>query len=364
MCLDRRLPLVLALLLTLASSLPAHEPSVRREIRFPDLPGYKTLACDFHMHTVFSDGAVWPTVRVAEAWRQGLHAIAITDHVEYQPKKADVQAKYSRSHDVAAGAAEAHGLLLVKACEITREPDQIGHFNALFVSDAAALAVPSFEEAARLANAQGAFFVWNHPGWPKDENCRIGPVQQMLLDKKWAQGIEICNGDSYYPKAHQWCLDKKLTMLGNTDIHDVDLRTRSDPAGHRTMTLVFAKERTLPSLKEALVEGRTAVWYRDQLIGREEYLRPLLDGCLRVAKPHQRTKHDVAFEIQNTSSTDITLAGEKGAPAKIVVPAEATVLVRVGTKQPGKPLSLGFKVTNFLVAPETPLSVKIEIPGE
>ena len=42
---------------------------VRREIRFPDLPGCGTLKCDFHMHTVFSDGEVWPPVRVAEAWR-------------------------------------------------------------------------------------------------------------------------------------------------------------------------------------------------------------------------------------------------------------------------------------------------------
>jgi quinoprotein glucose dehydrogenase len=28
----------------------------RREIVFPDIPGYKTILCDFHTHTVFSDG--------------------------------------------------------------------------------------------------------------------------------------------------------------------------------------------------------------------------------------------------------------------------------------------------------------------
>jgi hypothetical protein len=36
----------------------------RREINIPDILGYKTLKCDFHIHTVFSDGDVWPTVRV------------------------------------------------------------------------------------------------------------------------------------------------------------------------------------------------------------------------------------------------------------------------------------------------------------
>ena len=30
----------------------------RKEIRIPDLNGYLTLKCDFHMHTVFSDGDV------------------------------------------------------------------------------------------------------------------------------------------------------------------------------------------------------------------------------------------------------------------------------------------------------------------
>ena len=57
----------------------------RKEFRIPDLTDYKTLKCDFHIHTVFSDGDVWPTVRLAEAWEEGLDAIAITDHLEYNP---------------------------------------------------------------------------------------------------------------------------------------------------------------------------------------------------------------------------------------------------------------------------------------
>ena len=59
----------------------------RKIVNLPDLPGYVTLKCDFHMHTVFSDGNAWPTVKVGEAYRDGLDAIAITDHIEYTPKK-------------------------------------------------------------------------------------------------------------------------------------------------------------------------------------------------------------------------------------------------------------------------------------
>ncbi len=86
----------------------------RYEIQFPDLPGYKTLRCDFHSHTVFSDGTVWPTVRIAEAWRQGLDVISITDHIEYQPHKDDVPTKHGRSHDLAAGSAQTMCIMLIR----------------------------------------------------------------------------------------------------------------------------------------------------------------------------------------------------------------------------------------------------------
>ena len=55
------------------------QSQVRNEIHIPDLGGYETLKCDFHTHTVYSDGLVWPTVRVAEAWSEGLDAITFTE---------------------------------------------------------------------------------------------------------------------------------------------------------------------------------------------------------------------------------------------------------------------------------------------
>ena len=55
-----------------------------RAIEFPNIPGYLTLKCDLHMHTVFSDGSVWPDIRVEEAVKDGLDAIATTEHFELQ----------------------------------------------------------------------------------------------------------------------------------------------------------------------------------------------------------------------------------------------------------------------------------------
>ena len=47
----------------------------RRELRLPEIDGYQLLKCDFHVHTIFSDGIVWPTLRVQEAWEEGREAV-------------------------------------------------------------------------------------------------------------------------------------------------------------------------------------------------------------------------------------------------------------------------------------------------
>ena len=67
----------------------------RNEIVIPGFDGYMTLKCDFHIHTCFSDGTVWPNVRVDEAWQEGLDAIAMTDHLEYRPFKDIVKADHN-----------------------------------------------------------------------------------------------------------------------------------------------------------------------------------------------------------------------------------------------------------------------------
>jgi hypothetical protein len=78
----------------------------RKEVKIPDIPGYLTLKGDFHIHTIFSDGLVWPTVRVEEAWREGLDVIALSDHIEYLPHEDDVRTKFGRAYEIAKPTAE------------------------------------------------------------------------------------------------------------------------------------------------------------------------------------------------------------------------------------------------------------------
>jgi hypothetical protein len=335
---------------------------VRQEIRIPDVLGYQTLKCDLHMHTVFSDGSVWPTVRVDEAWREGLDAISITDHIEYQPHKDDVPTNYNRPHELAAGRARQMNVLLPRGAEITRDTPP-GHFNAIFLSDVAPLDTEDFVEAVKRANQQGAFVFWNHQGWKGPEKGRWLEVHTTLYENKWLHGMEVCNNDDYYPDAHRWCLEKGLTMVANSDIHQPDLRTKNSADDHRTLTLVFAKERTLDGVKEALFEGRTAVWFEDQLIGRQELLGPLFDRCLRIAPPHLRSKDAVWVEMENVCDLEVKLkrTGNLG-PVELVLPARSVSLVKIGTSRPAEPPELAYTATNFLIAPEQGLPVTLKIP--
>ena len=94
--------LVLTILMTVPLVVVAQDDSSPRAITFPDVPGYHTLKVDLHMHTVFSDGSVWPDIRVLEAIRDRLDAIAITDHIEYLPHKDDIPLPdRNRSFDIA-----------------------------------------------------------------------------------------------------------------------------------------------------------------------------------------------------------------------------------------------------------------------
>ena len=149
-------------------------------------------------------------------------------------------------------------------------------------------------------------------------------------------------------------------MLGNSDIHDPDLLQESKSTAHRTMTLVFAKERTPESVKEALLAGRTVVWFQDQLIGRREQLEGLFQNSVKMPQPIVRSGKNVWIQLHNACEADLQLASTGGnGPGSISLPARSTTLVRFSTNKPDTPLELQYRVTNMLVAPEQGLPVNL-----
>jgi len=367
---------VIALLLLIAGA--AHRTclaAVRTEIDIPDIPGYRTLKCDFHIHTVFSDGAVWPTVRVDEAWREGLDAIAITDHIEYRPHKNDVRPSSDRPYEIAMPAAQDKGLILIRGAEITRDMPP-GHLNAIFLKDASRLDVNDWRDAVKAAIDQNAFVFWNHPGWPEQAPHGI-PVwyaeHTELLEKGWLHGIEIVNDNEYYPLVQKWAPEKNLTMLGNSDVHDpIALAFDKDAGEHRPMTLVFAKDKTEQSIKEALFAKRTAIYHKNFLIGQAQFIKPIFEQSIRILNPNItiKGKGEMNLMVNNHSQIDFELvsgetSGEISVPRSVTLAAEKTVLLRIavkkGTADGTKDIRIPYRVRNLLAEPDKGLDVELPI---
>ena len=261
-----------------------------RVLVFPDtLDGRRILSVDLHTHSVFSDGHVWPTVRTWEAQRDGLAAMAVTEHLEYQPKLDDIpHPDRNRSYQVALESAadlEGTDLIVINGAEITRKLSP-GHINAVFITDANPLLtiedrdednLENAKEAMREAQRQGAFTFWNHPSWGRDfpDGVLVVPEKQKkLFDEGLIQGIEVANGHGYSEETFQVALDHDLVILGTSDIHGlIDYDYDLEAGEHRTVTLVLAREKSAEAIREALVGGQTAALYLGHVIGREPQVR-------------------------------------------------------------------------------------------
>ena len=344
--------------------------NTRRTIAIPDIPGYVTLKCDFHMHTVFSDGQVWPDVRVAEAWNDGLDAIAITDHLEYSPHSGDIKADRNRSYEIAKGPGKQMNIIVIHGAEITRG-NPVGHWNCLFIQDGEKVNKDSAYDGLVEATAQKAVIQWNHPGWrlPNEIPVWYG-FQQKVFDHKMMNQIEIVNETSYYPLAHQWALDKNLAITANSDVHGPIYQSYGNIV-HRPITLVFAKERSEASIKEALLAGRTAVYHIDTLMGREEFLKPLLQQSLTVKTPVITIagKQWIDVILDNSSDVPVMLSFKGGSDeyasvgSGIYVPAHGQARVTVkGLKENvgERKYSIPCIVDNYYVGPRKGMSTSFE----
>lgn len=333
----------------------------RKIINLPDLPGYVTLKCDFHMHTVFSDGNVWPNYRLFEALRDGLDAFAITDHIEYSPKKAFIPVDHNAAWKIIEPLAKENNIIAVHAAEITRDMPP-GHLNALFVQDASLLAVDTVYNAIEAAVKQGAFIQWNHPGWKSQEPDGIPKLYDLhkkLIKNGWINGIEFFNDSEYYPIVLEWCKSYHMAVMANSDVHGIISESYKEPEyTHRPMTLVFSKEKTSSGLKEAMFAGRTLAWFKNTLAGKEEYAKPFFYRCISVGKPYYDNVKNSYFEISNKSDIPFYLVnGPVGAPSSITLGANTVTRVALPKKVT---VPLMYDVKNIMTGDSTVLKVELK----
>ena len=364
-----------------------------RKIFFPDIDGYKTLLTDFHQHTVFSDGSVWPTIRVEEAIKDGLDAISLTEHLEYQPYSKDIpNPDRNRAYNIAKSFAENKNksldrkLIVINGQEITRSMPP-GHINAIFLNDANKLLHPKDSLKGILAaNKQDAFVFWNHPAWPaqrSDGIAKLDEFHKYLIEKKLLHGIEVVNELYYSEEALRLALENDLTIMGTSDIHglvdwlfkvpDDNESTNGTLPGHRPVTIIFSKDKSEDDIKDALFAGKTAVFYNELLIGKEENLKPLVEKCLvinnindlelgysedgksTIKKVEIKNVSDAPFILKNLNSFTFETNSD-------IINIMPNSIHSISVKTKGEPLNeLKFEVLNGIIAPKKYLNISLQI---
>ncbi len=380
----RSVPLLsLTVLLGILSLTEHAEATESRELRFPPLKdGRLVLSVDTHTHSVFSDGHVWPTVRVWEANKDRLDVMAIPSTSNISPTATTsliriAIALRARGKGKQAGP-RANRLLLIPGAEITRKYAP-GHVNALFIEDTNPLLTvkhrreetfATARKALKAAKAQQGFMIWNHPAWPRDFPdgvIKISKKQQSLFEEGLIQGIEVANGEYFNDSSLQVALDHDLTIIGASDIHGlIDYDYDINRGGHRTVTLAFTNERSVKGIATALFQKQTVAIYDRQFIGRENELQTLFDSLVQFERlPARRNdRKQTAVRISNSGPIDIELevrgdVSLNKSAGYVAVPSHGSTIIVMLDHAPSDEIDLKLEWLNSWQAPKTHASIEV-----
>ncbi|MCM4170150.1 PHP domain-containing protein [Arenibacter sp. TNZ] len=352
---------IVAFFTLLSLNAQTHTHSGTQPLTYPNIEGYVSLKTDLHMHSVFSDGNVWPTIRVQEALRENLDAISLTEHLEYQPHKEDIpHPDRNRAHQLALEEAKEHDLLIVPGSEITRSAP-VGHNNAVFITDANKLLHDDAKDAFASAKKQQAFVFWNHPAWYAQNPAGtpiLSDFQKERIKKGELHGIEVINNVDYSEESLALALENNLTIMGTSDVHGLIDWEYTEMGNHRPITLVFAKEKSIEGLKEALFAGRTVAVYNDLLVGKAEYLKPLLQASIEIVRAKYIGKTQVLeVELKNISSSDLLFENAMAytfydSSPVFEIPAGESKIIKIKTLEKLSGLDLKLVALGGITAPK------------
>ncbi len=262
---------------------------------------FYVLRGDFHMHTTRSDGHLTPYDRVVETWAYGYDVMAITDHRNYE------------AYREALPVAEHIGMVLVRGMETGLDARE--HLVALNFADTYQTqdehswsALPGgstvyYQDQWQSIVEAGAYMIYAHP--------HVGLQDEMLwgIQQGYLKGIEIKTDDSnsgwgtvfshgtdWYPFAFDWALEHNLAVFATTDVH----HTRGDT--HLATTLVFAEEKSVEGVMEAVNAGRTVADFNGLYCGTEQHLEMLIHNLIEVYFVHPDTSSIV---VKNSGPMNI-----------------------------------------------------------
>ena len=301
-----------------------HEPC-RKEIMIPStLNGYNVYKADLHTHSIFSDGLVHPKWRVYEAWQDGLDVMAVTEHIEnrayenmfheylkeYTDKEYQKGPAGLKNVDINFSIREAkkeavkYGITIIPGSEITRSGSEVGHFNALFTTDNNLIYDEDPVQSIRNAKSQGALVMHNHPGWRR-KDIKMTTTEKTAYGEGLIDGVEVMNGGMFFPGIIDRVREYNQFIAANTDVHKTTASDYRLTGADRPMTLILAKDKSLESLREALLQRRTIAFGFNTLCGSEELLRDFFHACVKVTRINETS-------VLVTNMTSITFKLQQG----------------------------------------------------
>ena len=332
----------------------------RTEINLPAIDGYTPYKADLHTHTVFSDGHLSMEARVREAWADGLDVMAVTEHLEYRPHEknlvrylngytkgakaknysfvsnnrpasaADINVDLNDPVEVARKEAEKYDMTIISGIEITRREGEYSHFNALFTTDNNAVYAPETIESIRNAKKQGALVMHNHPGWTH-KDMKITKFEKEVYKAGLLDGIEIMNGVEFYPQAITRAQKYNLFVSANTDVHYPTAERYEKYGDLRNMTIIYAKDKSEKSLREAVEARRTLAFSFGTLAGDKELLRKFFEASVVARKTFVDYKGRAQVILTNKSSVDWLLCRE--GQKMVELKANSSIIMRLSSSK-------------------------------
>lgn len=352
----------------------------RVNIVLPQVNGYNIYKADLHTHTFYSDGHVSPEFRVIEAWNDGLDVLAVTEHIEYRSLERDmiefmrgyvkedakainwsivsepaddkgIQTDLDMSVRLAQKEAEKYGLTIIPGAEISRAPEITGHFNLLFTTDNDAIYHSDPLESMKNAKAQGALIIHNHPGWRRPSLDMID-FEKKIYPMGILDGIEVMNQLDFYPRAIERAKEYGLFMMSNTDMHASTYEYYRLNGALRNMTLIFAKDKSLESLKEAMMARRTLAYSFGTIAGEEQLLIDFFKASVSYESIGIDAKGVRTYELRNNTSLPYILSF--GADPVVLDPFSVVRRTAEGSKE------IKFEVLNMWCAEDAHPTIEMK----
>jgi hypothetical protein len=302
----------------------------RMNIVLPQVNGYTPYKADLHIHSIYSDAHVTPQHRVREAWNDGLDVLSLTEHIEYRGLEPDmikfmknyikddaeainwsivaepadkrgIQTDLNLPVRLAQEEAKKWGITIIPGAEISREPEKYGHFNVLFTTDNNLIYDPDPIQSMKNAKAQGALVVHNHPGWRRTSLDMID-FEKIIYPSGILDGIEVMNHLDFYPRALDRAKDYNLFLASNTDMHDTTYEFYRLNGALRNMTIIFAKDKSLESLKEAIKAHRTLAYSFGTIAGEKHLLEDFFRASVECEVIAVDANGARTYELRNNTS--------------------------------------------------------------